>query len=340
MIIGTHSGTFHCDDAMAVAMLKTLDRFKNAEVRRSRDPKVWATCDIVVDVGGEYNTEKMILDHHQRGFDLVLSDIRTELKNEKWASRTKLSSAGLVYAHFGQEILKNLTENEIDKENQEFQKRIYKFCYTNLLEEVDAVDNGIDQYYIDNPAENSVLSKRYSKTTSLGGRVSNLNSDWDDPNPDFDKNFPLANKICLEEFQDRIHGFHKWWKAREIVVEAVNNRFSVDPVNGRAIDLPQFCPWKAHLEELEEEGKVEPGSILYCLYASGDGSFRVQCVGKQKGSFENRKSLPESWRGLRDEAFCKETGVADLVFCHAGGFLCGSKTKESQTALLKMALDA
>ena len=83
MIIGTHSGTFHCDDAMAVAMLKTLDRFKNAEVRRSRDPKVWATCDIVVDVGGEYNTEKMILDHHQRGFDLVLSDIRTELKNGK-----------------------------------------------------------------------------------------------------------------------------------------------------------------------------------------------------------------------------------------------------------------
>lgn len=31
---------------------------------RSRDPKIWETCDIVVDVGGKYIPPKM-LDHHQ-----------------------------------------------------------------------------------------------------------------------------------------------------------------------------------------------------------------------------------------------------------------------------------
>jgi uncharacterized UPF0160 family protein len=57
------------------------------DVKRSRDPTVLETCDIVVDVGGVYDVGKQRFDHHQRGFSEVFG----------YGFETKLSSAGLVY---------------------------------------------------------------------------------------------------------------------------------------------------------------------------------------------------------------------------------------------------
>jgi uncharacterized UPF0160 family protein len=60
---------------------------RNLDFKRSRDPAVLATCDIVVDVGGVYDESKQLFDHHQRGFE----------ENFGHGFVTKLSSAGLVY---------------------------------------------------------------------------------------------------------------------------------------------------------------------------------------------------------------------------------------------------
>lgn len=38
--IGTHSGVFHCDEALACYMLKQLPLYKDAEVIRTRDATV------------------------------------------------------------------------------------------------------------------------------------------------------------------------------------------------------------------------------------------------------------------------------------------------------------
>lgn len=56
-------------------------------LKRSRDPAVLDTCDIVVDVGALYNEETLRFDHHQRGFTEVFGH----------GFETKLSSAGLIY---------------------------------------------------------------------------------------------------------------------------------------------------------------------------------------------------------------------------------------------------
>lgn len=68
--IGTHSGTFHCDEALACAMLKTLDPYAGQAVSivRTRDGETLDKCSIVVDVGGIYDAQKKRFDHHQRGF--------------------------------------------------------------------------------------------------------------------------------------------------------------------------------------------------------------------------------------------------------------------------------
>ena len=64
--IGTHNGTFHCDEVLACYMLKLLPEYKDASVVRTRDPALLKECDIVVDVGGEYDPSAHKYDHHQR----------------------------------------------------------------------------------------------------------------------------------------------------------------------------------------------------------------------------------------------------------------------------------
>ena len=62
-------------------------RFYCTDLKRTRDPSILDTCDIVVDVGGVYDESKQRFDHHQRGFAEVFGH----------GFNTKLSSAGLVY---------------------------------------------------------------------------------------------------------------------------------------------------------------------------------------------------------------------------------------------------
>jgi uncharacterized UPF0160 family protein len=50
--IGTHSGSFHADEALGCWMLKSLPQYADAEIVRSRDPEVLKDLDIVIDVGG------------------------------------------------------------------------------------------------------------------------------------------------------------------------------------------------------------------------------------------------------------------------------------------------
>lgn len=38
--IGTHSGVFHCDEALACFMLKKLPEYRDADIVRTRDLKV------------------------------------------------------------------------------------------------------------------------------------------------------------------------------------------------------------------------------------------------------------------------------------------------------------
>jgi len=91
------------------------------------------------------------------------------------------------------------------------------------------------------------------------------------------------------------------------------------------------------------------------VYPDESGNWRVQAVPVSPESFESRKALPESWRGLRDDVLSETSGVSGGIFVHASGFiggklLCcrlhnvtklipGNKTKEGALQLAKLALD-
>ncbi|MEQ2275898.1 UPF0160 protein myg1, mitochondrial, partial [Xenotaenia resolanae] len=126
---------------------------------------------------------------------------------------TKLSSAGLVYLHFGRRLLALLTQMKEDDRQLEV---LFDKLYENFVEEVDAVDNGISQY--DGEA-------RYAVSSTLSARVAHLNPRWNSKSQDTEEGFRKALKMVGEEFLDRLD-FYKssWLPARAVVEQAVKER--------------------------------------------------------------------------------------------------------------------
>ncbi|CAH1786745.1 unnamed protein product, partial [Owenia fusiformis] len=100
-----------------------------------------------------------------RTFSENMHSLRPE---KKWV--TKLSSAGLVYLHFGERIIAKLIAKTVD---DDITKTIYDKVYEQFVEEIDAVDNGVSQ---------TDGESRYHITTTLSSRVANLNPAWNENN--------------------------------------------------------------------------------------------------------------------------------------------------------------
>ena len=133
--IGTHNGAFHVDEILACAMLKKLPEYADAEIIRTRDSKILDECDIVVDVGGVFDPKTHRYDHHQKSFTHSMSTLIPESPFV-----TKLSSAGLVYVHFGKKLIAQIIEKP---ESDPLVETIFVKVYKKFMEEIDANDNGI-----------------------------------------------------------------------------------------------------------------------------------------------------------------------------------------------------
>ncbi|CAG9863054.1 unnamed protein product [Phyllotreta striolata] len=326
--IGTHSGVFHCDEALACFMLKQLPEYAEADIVRTRDQTVLGECDIVVDVGGEYNPKKHRYDHHQRDFNETLSTVRPDLVKNK---SIKLSSAGLVYAHFGVEVLTEILNKQKIPMTSECVFSIYKYIYETFVEELDAIDNGV-------PITDG--KPNYRINTHLSARVHRLNPEWNSPNPvPSDETFYKAMELVGSEFVERIiESSTIWWPAREIVKKAITNRNKIQN-KGEIVLLEERCPWKDHLLSLEEELGIA-GEIKFVLFHDAGESWRVQAIPIQPDSFICRVFLHKDWRGIRDEELSSVAGIKNCIFCHATGFIGGNKTKDGALEMALKSLSA
>ena len=220
MSIGTHNGTFHCDEVLAVWMLKTMPKYRDAKIVRTRDPESLAKCDIVVDVGAVFDHSSLRYDHHQRDF----VDTYNSLDSTKpW--RTKLSSAGLIFVHYCKEVVKSVMEKVASEQGRKLESSDHQVAliadqiYENLIEEVDAVDNGISV---------SDELPKYKITTTISKRVGNLNPFWNVNASDDQQmeRFEKAMELVGEEFVDRVRYYQlAWLPAHSLVKEAVTKRF-------------------------------------------------------------------------------------------------------------------
>ncbi|XWW95856.1 hypothetical protein V2A60_003824 [Cordyceps javanica] len=363
VLIGTHSGHFHADEALAVHMLRQLPAYADAGLVRTRDPAVLATCHTVVDVGGEYDAARHRYDHHQRGFAVTFP-----------GRPTKLSSAGLVFLHFGRAIIAQRLAAQQQQQQQQTETAaagsadedgaevtlLHRKIYESFVEALDAHDNGVAVY---DPAAVAAagLTKRFSDGGfGLGAVVGRLNPNWNDPpaadadeaQRREDERFLAASRRIGEEFDREVDYYASAWLPARAVVAAAFARRAEHDADGRVLVLDgQSVPWKDHLYTLEqqaaEEGSSSAGAgrspVLYVLYQEKPepgAKWRIQCVPESKDSFVSRKPLPEAWRGFRDAELDAIAGVEGCVFVHAAGFIGGNATFEGAKAMVAKALAA
>jgi len=285
--IGTHNGTFHADEVVAISILRNL--YPEAQIIRTRELNVLETCDIVVDVaGGRY-------DHH-----IVENEVRD--------NNIPYAASGLVWRDFGPQIAH---ANEI-----EFIDRFVTSIDEKLIQAIDALDNGY----------------QLEKDNRIKG-ISDLIHDFNplDNDEDEDEAFLAAVKFASQilnlQIKKEVYRHHQV-DERTIVEEAYNNRYQRE-----VMILNESCPWKDILLEIDQNEEV-----LFVVFPDKSGEYRIQVVPKETGKFEARKDLPEEWAGKREQELGEIIGIDDAVFCHAGRFIAGAKSKESVLKMAQLAL--
>ncbi|XP_073959042.1 MYG1 exonuclease-like isoform X1 [Choristoneura fumiferana] len=327
MKIGTHDGVFHCDEVLACFMLKQLPEYKDAEIIRTRDMQKLKTCDIVVDVGAEFNHETKRYDHHQREFAETLSSLRPEL-GDKY--KIKLSSAGLIYTYYGEQVIQTIAPKECPLLPDDL-RIIYKKVYENFIEEIDAIDNGVPM---------TDQEPKYKIRTHISNRVARLNPEWNSNlSINLDEIFKKAMKLVSEEFLYVTNNFISvWLPARDYVKSSLENRFEVHD-SGQILEFKERFPWKEHLFDLETEMGIGH-EIKFVLFNDKPNSWRVQAVPVSPYSFVTRKPLHKDWWGVRDEMLSEVAGIKNCIFCHSTGFIGGNTSRQGALEMAVASLKA
>lgn len=328
-------------------MLRMLPTYVDSSLVRTRDPAVLATCHTVVDVGGEYNPDANRYDHHQRTFQETFP-----------GHNTRLSSAGLVFLHFGKAIIARQLEQPIESPDVQ---TIHEKLYSDYIESLDAHDNGISVYDPEELAASGIKKRFRDTSINLGSLVGDMNYPHPNAPPielqDEDSLFDRASTFIGDTFLRKLfYACHSWLPARVTVTEAYQTRKSVHS-SGRLMVMPRGgVPWKEHLYGLEEaaaatgEGVTDdspPIQVYYVLYPEStkpNAKWRVQCVPEHESSFVSRKPLPEAWRGVRDQdldGMLVADGIPPgAVFVHASGFIGGHATREGAFAMAVKSLQS
>ncbi|ELP91577.1 hypothetical protein EIN_129170 [Entamoeba invadens IP1] len=315
MRVGVHTGTYHSDDVTGVVLLRYVLAFRDFELVRTFDLAVLSTCDLVFDIGCVYDHSRKRYDHHQRGFNETFSPAQT----------VKLCGCGLLFKHYGNEIVKNVlsTEFMITATDSEIES-IKNNVYDTFLKAIDANDNGVD-------VSNGELL--YRDTTTLTARIKRYNT--------IGKSFEDAVALAQPEFLAAVYDSYQIVHNKlPIVRTAFTHRFEINP-SGNVIYITDERDFTDAIQMLENEERNAGNhvSLLYVIQKDSKRGeqWRATALPKQY-SYIPQKCFPEAWRGLRDETLSSVSHIAGCVFCHASGFLACNKTFEGIIQMVQASL--
>lgn len=298
--IVTHSGPFHADDVLAVAVL--LDLVPDAEVVRTRDPEVLDAAredpdTVLVDVGWDYDVHYRNFDHHQRDFQ------------QQRDKGVPFASIGLVWRAYGDTWLQKVLEIRDARERAFVFERVDQ----DFIASIDAFDCGVVRgtHTVDN-------SDSELRVPSVANLLGAYNPVWFEPQ-EFDRPFAEACRVAADLLRRQ---------ARVALSEArfggvVENADDGSPI----LSLPTAGPWHRF---------VKPHHLVVVFPAMGEQGFLVQAIGDPESTQfppPLRIAYPEAWRGQEPERLRELTGVPSATFCHRAGFIGGAAEKQDAIKL-------
>jgi uncharacterized UPF0160 family protein len=205
----THSGGFHADELLSSVILTRL--FPQARIVRSRSPE-WITPGadrVIYDVGGIYDAEARIFDHHQRG-----APLRDDGQ--------PYSSFGLVWKHYGRDYLaaSGIGESQIETIHASFDG--------SFVLPIDLMDNG------------ALSPSGPLAGLTLPALLETLKPPFDETDPEADdRAFYAALSIARSFVEARIGRSAAKLRAEGLVHQAI-----VDAGTGRILELPMGMPFR------------------------------------------------------------------------------------------------
>jgi uncharacterized UPF0160 family protein len=220
---------------------------------------------------------------------------------------TPYSSVGLIWREYGRQALDHFVP-EIGDDTREV---VWQDIDGGLILAIDLADNGVSSAC---PGHLALLIEAFNPT-------------WDSTQT-YDEAFAEAADVAHGILQRACRQAYAEAKAISFVTAAA--RETKDP---RVIVLDRKLPW----EKAVFDGGLS--DLLFVIYPNEDStSWYCRTIPPEPNSFGQRLSLPESWRGLQEEAFSKAAGIPDGVFCHPSGFICGARSRASAIRLAEQAI--
>lgn len=309
MIIATHSGKFHADDVLAVAVLDLV--FPGCELLRTRVPARIEAADFAVDVGGIWDPAAGRFDHHQKGFAGARQ------------SGVVYASAGLVWKTYGARCVKLLAQahggHALDE--KEAQEMAYAID-SDLVQYLDMADTG--------------AARNAPGGYGLSAVISGFNPGWLDEQQAGDatamdalrlRQFRQAMALVTEVLANQV----RYRIGSLLALEQVRQAQQLE--GGRLLYLTNGAlPWAAVVRN-------EMPKVLFVIsYNGAEQRHMLHTVSVAADSFEARKDLPAAWAGLQGAQLAAVTGVADAGFCHNNLFIASAVSFEGALALARLAL--
>ena len=204
---------------------------------------------------------------------------------------------------------------------------LFSFLFVDLFDTIGTVVGIADKAdLLDDNGELPKLNTQY-RNFHISYIIGLFNPKWDE-DIESDKKFLTALNLAETIFDEFLKDTFSKIKAKKKVEDAIQSS------ENNILILDEFMPWKEFLLE----SKINKAKdINFVIFPSKRGGFNIYAVPKEIGSFENRKSMPKAWRGLRDNKLQEVTGIKTALFCHNAGFIATSKTKEDALKLAKLA---
>jgi uncharacterized UPF0160 family protein len=311
MVIVTHAGKFHADDAWAVAVLNIL--FPGSDIVRTRDPAAIEAADFAIDVGGIWDPATGRFDHHQKGFDGARQ------------SGVPYASAGLVWKEYGARCVAALAAAHTG----------HQLADVTAQEIAWAIDSDIVQYL---DLSDVGAAKNAPGGYGLSAVISGFNPNWLDEQRmgygEAAQDYRLSQfRRAMQVLTDVMVNSVKYRVGAMLALEQVRQSELLE--DGKVLFLKNGAlPWGGVVR------KEMPKVLFVISHNLAEQRYMIHTVPVSTESFEARADLPEPWAGLRDAELAAVTGVPDASFCHNGRFIAAARSFEGISQMAKLALQA
>lgn len=336
--IQTHDKRFHADDVGAISLLTSYYNRKGLQVHliRSRDPSLLETSDVLVDVGGIYDHSLNRYDHHQDNC------------NETFSSQSKIpmSSIGMIWKHFGQEILHMYIEAQHDfNKIVGWENHIYDLwveIYFKLIQEIDAHDNGVSMidggkrnYWSNLNLPSIIKSINVSITSFNNSNETDRNENETNgtkPNEKEPNEKETNETEQMKAFEKAVSLFGEVFeiKLKDVIRKYFDYHLSYDKVKHLLDETPSDCEYLIVNERIN--------SIFKCLN-SIDNNYRIKFI-----IFKNVDEITIRTR-FRSDIYTPIVPLSgkmdknDITFIHKGLFIAKTKNIETAIQLVELSLN-